>query len=475
MQFLAAVLIRVRQDKERPAASLIRARRDERLWVASLTCVTALVGVACSGGTDSATPLQTPNIVLVTIDTLRADHLEAYGYHRPTGPSLGRLASRGVRFSRALSQAPWTLPAMASVHSSLYPIQHGAFAAETALPEAADTLAERLQGLGYRTVAVVSHEFVSAKHGFIQGFEIFDESNVLGHEAVTSRDSTMTALALLEDVDEPFFLWVHYFDPHFTYVRHPDVGFADGYEGALPDQITSGRLVQEERQPMAQADLDFVKAVYDEEIAHTDRWIGTLIEGIDDRYGAADSVFIVTADHGEYFLERGRFFHGKDVYAELVDVPLVVAGAIDEQLRGAVVEAAVETRSIPRTVMGLLGLGPEGFDGVDLLDVARGGGDAPAIAEGTHAFGADERTVGVVSDGWKLIHRLDDDGYELYDLAVDPAERSDLFAQEETDDERVRALRRILDEFRELPRLDPQPVGLTPEAIERLRSLGYIR
>ena len=148
--------------------------------------------IACSGVPE--VPTATPNIILVTVDTLRADHLEVYGYDRATAPSIARLASQGVRFSRALSQAPWTLPSMASVHSSLYPIQHGAFAAETALPEAArDPGRTAGEAVGYRTVAVVSHEFVAAKHGFGQGFEVFDESNVLGHEAVTSRDSTMTS------------------------------------------------------------------------------------------------------------------------------------------------------------------------------------------------------------------------------------------------------------------------------------------
>ncbi|MGD8328963.1 MAG: sulfatase [Acidobacteriota bacterium] len=431
---------------------------------------------ACGGAPAPPEPQRTPNIVLVTIDTLRADHLEAYGYPRATAPFLARLASSGVRFARGISQAPWTLPAMASLHSSLLPSQHGAIEAETALPEAAETLAERLHAAGYATVAVVSHEFVSAKHGFAQGFDVFDESNVLGHEAVTSRDLTMTALARLGEVQQPFFLWVHYFDPHFTYVRHPEFGFADGYTGALPDQITSGRLVGEERraEPMADYDLDYVKAVYDEEIAYTDEWIATLWQGIADRYGD-DAVIFVTADHGEYFLERGRFFHGKDVYRELVDVPLIIAGAIDEGLRGTVVEPAVATLSIPRTVLGVLGLPGDDFGGVDLLEVARGADPPPVIAEGSYAFGSDARTEGVQYRGFKLIHRLDDDGYELYDLSTDPWERDDVFADFGAGSEVVERLMQSLHWFRDQPRLEPQPVGLTPEALERLRQLGYIR
>jgi len=365
---------------------------------------------------------------------------------------------------------------MATVHTSLYPLQHGALGAETAMPEAAETLAEQLQAFGYRTVAVVSHEFISRKQGFAQGFDVFDETNVVGHEEVTSKDLTLTALAQLDNVSEPFFLWVHYFDPHFSYLRHTDIGFADGYTGALPETLTSGRLAQEEGRPMAAADLDYVKAVYDEEIAHTDLWIGRLWEALGSRFGADSNVLVFTSDHGEYFLERGRFFHGKDVYKELTHVPLLVAGAIDPQLRGTTVETAVETRGIAATVMGLLGVDEHPFDGQDLLEVARGADAAPVFAEGSHAFGTDERKQAVIVDGWKLIHHLDDGRYELYELPSDPEERNDRWgAESQSNDGVIAYLQELLDEFEQLPRLTPQPIGISPEALERLRGLGYIR
>jgi arylsulfatase A-like enzyme len=448
-------------------------RTGGRRWACAVAwLVVAATAVGCSGGTPS--PRRTPNVVLVTVDTLRADHLEAYGYGRPTAPFIAEMAQSGVRYARAVSQAPWTLPSMASLHTGVYPSQHGAFEAETALPEAAETLAERLKAVGYNTVAVVSHEFVSSKHGFSQGFDIFNEDNVLGHDAVTSRDLTLAALAAVGEVQEPYFLWVHYFDPHFSYVRHPEVGFADGYTGGLPEMLTSGRLTAEERQPMADYDLDYVKAVYDEEIAHTDEWIGKLWEGLEDRRGVDDTLLVVTADHGEYFLERGRFFHGKDVYRELVGVPLIIAGDIDDELRGTVVDAAVETRSLARTLTDLLGLEPGDFGGANLLDVAAGEPSDGAIAEGTYAFGVDARTIGIEHDGWKLVFRLDDSGYELYDLAADPWEREDVFDQHGADSDVVYPLLERLDGLRDLPRLERQAIGLSPEAIERLRALGYI-
>ena len=397
-------------------------------------------GAACGAGAPSLE--QPPNVILVIVDTLRADHMEAYGYPRQTAPSFALLAATGVRFEHAISQAPWTLPAMASVHSSLYPSQHGAIEAETAIPEASGTLAEQLQSVGYRTVAVVSHRLVGRQHGFAQGFEVFDETHVLGHGAVTSEDLTLTALARLQDVNEPFFLWVHYFDPHITYVRHQDVGFADGYGGALPDELTARRLLPERNQSVAKADLDYIEAVYDEEIAHTDMWIGRLWEALDSNYGADRNVFVFTADHGEYFLERGRFFHGKDAYDALVHVPLLIAGAIEPELRGTTVAGSVETRSIAATVMGLLGMRDHAFGGQDLLEVARGASAEPAFTEGSHAFGTDARKLAVVHDGWKLIHHLDTGRYELYELASDPGERSDRWeAESESEDGIVASLK----------------------------------
>jgi len=433
----------------------------------------AALAAAASCTTERTPPAQPPNVVLITIDTLRADHMEAYGYRRPTSPFFSRLAASGVLFAHAVSQAPWTLPSMASVHTSLYPSQHGAIDAETALPEAAETLAERLREAGYSTVGVVSHDVVARKYGFAQGFDVFDESQLMGHGGVTSRALKRIALARLEEVTEPFLLWVHFFDPHFTYVRHPKVGFADGYQGDLPDRLTWERLVREERGPEPKRSLDYIEAVYDEEIAYTDRWIGRLWDEIAARYGEDRSVVILTADHGEYFLERGRFFHGRDVYDSLVHVPLVIGGAITPELHGRVVPQIVATRSIPKTVLGMLGMAGGGFGGVDLLDVARTGSAEPVFTEGSWAFGTADRKRAVASDGWKLIHRLDDDGYELYDLGADPRERVDRY-EAEASGPVVARMREALRGFDELPRLQPQHVGLSAEEIERLRALGYV-
>ena len=247
--------------------------------------------------------------------------------------------------------------------------------------------------------------------------------------------------------------------------------------GALPDELTARRLLPERNQSVAKADLDYIEAVYDEEIADTDMWIGRLWEALDSNYGADRNVFVFTADHGEYFLERGRFFHGKDTYDALVHVPLLIAGAIEPELRGTTVAGSVETRSIAATVMGLLGMRDHAFGGQDLLEVARGASAEPAFTEGSHAFATDERKLAVVHDGWKLIHHLDTGRYELYEFASDPGERSDRWeAESESEDGIVASFEATARRFRGVTALgaaaDGDLAGGARAAQEsRLRSL----
>jgi len=430
-----------------------------------------------------------PNIVLISIDTVRADHLSTYGYDRNTSPNLTALLEQGVLYRNVISQAPWTLPSVASMMTSLYPSEHGANSAHNKLHETSETLAETLGRAGYHTIGITTHMFVNAAYGFGQGFADFDESQVRGHDAVTAEAVTEIALSLLEKhrrkpffQRRPVFLWVHYFDPHFTYVRHPEYGFAAGYDGKLPSSITQERLDEalhttDAGRGLTQQDLDFIEAVYDEEIAYTDHWVGELRAGIEDLALDSPTVYVVTSDHGEYFLERGRFFHGKDVYNELIRVPLVVSGAIDEVHHGRQVDRYVEVLSIPRTVVELLGIEDHGFAGENLLALESDPSTLrPLYAEGSYAWGRDQQKKAVVYAGWKLINNLDDDRYELYNLFTDFDERQDLWRLE--DDETAAAreyLKSQLDDFPAHRATTAAEVELSDEQKRHLRSLGYVQ
>jgi len=282
---------------------------------------------------------------------------------------------------------------------------------------------------------------------------------------------------MIASAPKPFFLWVHYFDPHFSYIRHPEFQFAaDDYHGPLPVKITE-RSVDDARKEseLRASDISYVEDIYDEEIAHTDRAIGRLIDGIS-AVGLADEVvYIFTADHGEYFMERGRFFHGRDVYNELVRVPLVIGGALDSRLAGKVVTAPVETRSIAATAMALAGVEEHDYRGQDLLAVARSGVSEPyAFSEGSAGRGPGTIKIAIVGHGWKLIHVFEGDRYELYDLARDPSERKNRIDDEDPDTVEVReTLKNALAKLSLKPPEAAAAAGVGDEQKAQLRALGY--
>jgi arylsulfatase A-like enzyme len=459
---------------DRTAGKSITAARVPFVAFASLVLVAIPLW---AGGCTVQGRAARPSIVLVTIDTLRPDHLEAYGGPRATSPRIAELARWGVRFDYALSQASWTLPAMTSLLTSLYPIEHGAISASRKVDPSVVTLAEALRWEGYHTIGVVSHLFVSRRYGFDKGFDEFDESQVLGPHAVTSAELSRIALERMARAPRPFFLWVHYFDPHFSYVRHPEYGFADGYTGELANPVTSTELTTALLAGrVTPRDTRFVADVYDEEIAFTDSQVSRLLDGVAEEVAREPVVTILTADHGEYFMERGRFFHAHDVYDELVHVPLIIAGAVPPALRGTVVAEPVETRSVARTVMALVG-GEHAFAGRNLLEIAAGGHSPPFVfAEGSDIWTEGGGQRAVVGGDWKLVERLEDGGYELYDRATDPAEREDRYGD---DDPAVRAaqsgLRRALDGFEERKQRRASRLQLSDEEARRLRALGYLR
>lgn len=384
-------------------------------------------------------------------------------------------------FDRALSPAPWTLPSLASVHTGLYPREHAAVGADTALSSEVTTLAEALKGAGYRTVGVVSNLFLTRRYGLGQGFDTFDESLVAGHEAVTSPDLTRAAISHIEKLtDGPYFLWVHYFDPHHSYVAHPQYAFADP---AGPTRLTFEELQAAEPalndsgipDPFSVAQ---VQALYDEEIAFTDAAIGDLVRGIEALSSGGSTLFALTSDHGEYFMERGRFAHGRDVYDELIRVPLILWGTgVDEARKGGRISTTVEVAALARTFSGVAGLDGTIFDGVDLLgDEISSGVGVPSFSEGVYAWGTDQRKIMAEWKGQKLIRNLDDDRYELYDLSRDPAERQNLWGFVDHGPGSVSAdLREALDRFAQRDSALAPTLELDREELQRLESLGYVK
>jgi len=435
----------------------------------------------CFSASEPPPPLR--NVLLIVIDTLRADHVGAYGARRDTTPVLDRFAREGTRFDRAYSTAPWTVPAVASILTGLYPSAHGTDRTDHSLVPEVDTLAEILADRGYATAGVISHMIIWGLRGFAQGFARYDQQEArLGDEYVSTAGVTSRAIALLEEFaseEVPFFLFAHYFDPHYRYINHEDIKFAPARAGRLDG--TQPIWVLRRMEPELRSDeVAFLVDLYDEEIRHTDAGIGRLLSKLDALGLRKNTVVVVTADHGEEFLERGWLGHTRTLYEELIRVPLIVRAPGHVP---SVVRDPVSVVSIVPTVLDLIGVDPSRFrfDGESLVPhlggAARPGGrEVFAEVDYEEALNDKKRAFkkAVIDGDWKLIQDDLTRTVELYDLKSDAAERRDLSSSRpEVVQRLVGTLERHLARG-SAPEADPRRPTLSPAEIEQLRILGYM-
>ncbi len=286
--------------------------------------VLLLLGLGLGGCGSGPAP---PSILLISVDTLRADHLSCYGYPRPT-PAIDSLARRGVLYENAHAPAPWTLPSHMSLLTGRYPSSHGVVDAERSLPESVPQLQEALQRRGYHTAGFGAHVYLGARYGFERGFHHYELVTYRNDPAGQRRGDRVVekALGWLErraGDPRPFFLFVHLFDPHWTYAAPaPWLGTYSGdYQGRMDGTLPAVTYFVE--RPIPDDALQQVIALYDEEVAWTDALIGRLLEAVE---GLDDPPLIaLVADHGEEFKEHGSMGHAVTLYAEQSHVPLIVA------------------------------------------------------------------------------------------------------------------------------------------------------
>ncbi len=432
-----------------------------------------------------------PNILLVSIDSLRADHLGSYGYRRNTSPNIDALAAEGVRFSTAIAPAPWTLPSHLTMLTGRHPAAHGVISEHQKLAEGIPTLAEVLHREGYATAAFVAGPYVSGHFGFDRGFDLYDETLVA--DGLLASHRTTTSPALVDKVSSwvqghrrnersPFFIFLHLWDVHYDFAPPPpyDRLFDPDYEGEI-----DGRVLDLALGPRPDARyLEHVIALYDGEIAFTDFHLGELLRKFRGWGILDDTVVMVTSDHGEEFFEHGRIGHLEQIFDESIHVPLIVRypPAIEA---GRVVQGQVRLMDIAPTLLGLAGL-PTSDLGMpadapvqarDLTPWLRGGffaapfPDLPSFPEN---YG--RRRSGIRTDRGKLI-RHDDRYFELYNVRPELGERV-----KETG--RSPAILATLDEllreearweaWLENGRVIGEEAGLAPGLRQQLESLGYL-
>jgi len=362
-----------------------------------------------------------PSVVLIIIDTLRADHLSCYGYSRNTSPVIDSLAGSGIMMKNACSQAAWTLPATTSIMSGLSSRSHGAgmdvrtgrvFGLDPGMP----LIATIMNGNGYATAGFFNVYLLGSDFGFHRGFEAFScRDNGDGF----ARQTVDAAVAWLEDAggDKPFFLAVHFFDVHDPY-DPPDpydrYFTADGLQGDTFWEFTpDGAVKNQER-------LDYLMGLYDGEIAYVDHELGRLFSSLR-RLGLSDNTLVIlTADHGEEFLEHGYVGHGRTFYPEIVHVPLIFSGSGIEN--GVGVSSACGQFDILPTILDYCDLpSPEWQDGVSLFDTdARDNRVIPSSGINT---GEDFEQVSIRNIDELLIWNAETDELEMYDLRTDPMAR----------------------------------------------------
>ena len=430
-----------------------------------------------------------PNILLITIDALRADHLGCYGYARNTSANIDRLAKEGVRFTQAISQSTLTIPSLPSLMTSLYPSQHGITKIFQTSSIIAPTLAGILKENNYHTGAIIAHflEHTGIKKGFDSAVFV----SPLDY-AYTSDKVTKKAINWInQNRDKRFFLWLHYMDPHEPFTPpHPydeiflsEKSKENGKEflkkkyywvdpSLKPSSLILPPItIQTGRGNLNEEDKEYYIAQYDGEIRFTDEQIGLLLDELKKLGLKKKTLLIVSADHGENLADYNNYFaHGINLNDNQLKVPLIITY---HGLPGnKIIKRQVQLIDIMPTILDILGIKKDiTIEGKSLLPFIFSKEDAAGQYAFSELFGV---MTSIRTDDWKLIFYSDKNRYELYNLKSDPDERNNLA---ESKSEKLESLKKELNNWinriRQGGSRSPSSRYLPEDIKEKLRSLGY--
>jgi arylsulfatase A-like enzyme len=423
------------------------------------------VGSSTSQERRTVTQPRLVNVVLFLIDTLRADRVGAYGYARPTSPFMDALADQGVLFEQCYAPAPWTLPSVVSMLTSTWPCDHGVLVDGDRVDERIELLAQKLKRAGYATASFYSNPYAGPVSSLDRGYDVCRQQRGTDGPVVDAWLDTVG--------DQPFFIYIHNIEPHNPYDAPDNTALQDEAMGRIAE-------VQES-----------IRVLYDAAVRLADERVGSVIDVLKRRGLWENTLFVALSDHGEEFADHGGWLHDQSVYEELIRVPLIVRFP-EDAWRGKRVQQAV-------TLVDLVPTLGEYLRRPDLFEGCRGSSVMPLVS-GSSPVGAHPMAVVsmrinkkkyyrpyketrgdfnvVVRDGhWKAIWNREIGTIELYDLASDPRERIGLVTREHERAEPMRGFAetwlqtRVVDVAREP---GAQQTELDAEALERLRSLGYV-
>jgi arylsulfatase A-like enzyme len=443
-----------------------------------------------------------PNLLFVSLDTLRADHLGCYGYGRDTSPVLDALASEGVRFERCVSVGPYTLPTHASLFTGLFPRAHGAVGTNDRLDSSRLAYLPRVLGdAGYVSAAFTGGGFLSPDFGLAAGFDRFgvvdpmlkvkvDEAANVRAAAVRARNSLEAAAEWVGDHGEqPWFLFLHSYVAHEYEPELEDFQLFDTepkdrvWTGPLRPHLKPGSWIDD---PPNRGDLRHIVNLYDATVHFADRQLGAFLDGLREQGLLEHTVIVVTSDHGEEFFEHGGLRHSVSVYDEMLHVPLIVAAP--GLPAGRVVSEAVSQVDIFPTVLELLGLpGAEDLDGHSRVPLMTGTAaearDQPRTPAYAHVDTRFSQRESLVVGRTKIIHNppsgdvvfTADEEWELYDVVDDPGEQRNLVSHRPAEFERMREHLEAVRLLQQARAVDGATAEIDAEVMSQLEALGYVR
>ena len=421
-------------------------------------------------------------VILISLDTLRADHLGTYGYSCDTSPFIDAFARDNIVFENAVVQSPWTLPSHMSIMTSLYPSFHGVVKEDRSLADEHTTLAELMREGGYRTAAFTDGWLLKPRYGFGRGFDTY-KSKRIGIEKIIPQVKQW----LENNRDNKFFLFIHCYDIHSPYNPSPpynSVCHDFVYTGSLNPSHKKMLLAAKGELSVSNEDLRHIVALYDGGIRYTDEKIGGLLSYLQDKGLFEESLIIITSDHGEEFFEHGSFMHRQLYFRPNLHVPLIMH--VPAFSKGTMrIEELVQSIDLLPTILEICELSPhDGAQGRSLLPLIEQeanyikkfwskilslAGIDSSISFAEHS---QYNNVSVINDSYQLIYNLEKDAAQLFNLSVDPLAKNNIVDKHgAVSDELLGKFKNV---FNEENSYGTKVVALDDSTREKLRAIGYL-
>lgn len=462
-----------------PFAAALLTRSMSSLPYRPLVLAAALVVALCATivlwPEQETLPCTTCNVVLISMDTVRADHLGVYGHDRATSPNVDRFAGQAAVFENAISQSAWTLPAHGSMMTGLPPGRLGVthYPVKRRLPDT-PTLAEQLRGAGYATAGFTGGGLVGSHFGFGRGFDTYESR---GTRFEHNMDEALSWLD--HHGEEKFFLFLHGYDAHRPYFSTAKDKEAVGLTGAVPVERRGYCTPKNRRRP---ADLDVIVQYYDAAIRHGDREVGRFLDALDARGLSDRTIVLITSDHGEEFFEHGNCDHVRFLYREVVSVPFLLRVPGHASAGARIADLIPASTSVGKTLLELVGVDASSFPGESLVPTLEGTrGLFPNVYSETASplgmLGSRGGTVAMTTADRKLVSYPDEGTNEGYDTIHDVDEH-DVLPQSDRIYDEVEALAAWDRSIEPLPVPNSQPRGdaekLPDDVKKKLEALGYV-